>query len=338
MGARCSVVRLAVLALLAGGAACGGKYGGGDTTPRGVESAALAFKIIDARTGREVAEADAWVKLAAARAVCVGEEHPNPHHHWAQLRIVDELAKRTKLAGVSFGLGIEMVQRPFQGVIDDYAAGRIDDAALVSRTGWADRWGYDFAMYRPIFARAIAAQAPLIALNAPRELVKKMSRQGIDALTPEERAQVPELKLDDAQHRAWFDALMEGMGGAEAHKRPAEPPAEVPKDEHHEGVAAAADADRAAADRIYAVQVLWDETMADAAAKWIGAAPGRAMVLLAGNGHCHDSGIVNRIKRRGIPDAISVRPIIDDGTNVAEELATPMNDYLFVMYMPSNRP
>jgi uncharacterized iron-regulated protein len=332
------VVRLALLAVLAVVAACGGKYGRAEPT-----RLALTYRILDARTGREVPDADAWVKLAAARAVCIGEEHPNTYHHQVQLLIVDELARRAKLAGTSLALGIEMVQRPFQGVLDDYADGRIDDDELVSRTGWADRWGYDFAMYQPIFARALAAKAPLIALNAPRELVKKMSRQGIDALTPEERAQVPELKLDDAQHRAWFDALMADMGGAEAHKRPAGPP----KDEHHEGEGegegegdadADAAADRAAADRIYAVQVLWDETMADVAAKWIGAAPGRAMILLAGNGHCHDSAIVNRIKRRGIPDAISVMPILSFGENLDAELAAPRNDYLFVMYPPSNRP
>jgi hypothetical protein len=43
--------------------------------------------------------------------------------------------------------------------------------------------------------------------------------------------------------------------------------------------------------------------------------------------------VVNRIKRRGIADAISILPIIDDGGNVAAELVKPSNDYLFVMTM-----
>ena len=58
-------------------------------------------------------------------------------------------------------------------------------------------------------------------------------------------------------------------------------------------------------------------------------------MILAGNGHCHDSAIVNRIKRRGIADVVSVRTVIDDGQGgVAEALAKPMNDFLVVLDMP----
>src|SRR5262249_13806593 len=155
------------------------------------------------------------------------------------------------------------------------AAKRIDEAALRSRTGWGDRWGYDFALYGPTIGAAVAEGAALVALNAPDELRKKISHHGLESLTPDERAQVPELKLDDAQHRAWFDALMEGMGGSTAHSVKSEDEAN-PHD-------AAKDKDKdkdkqpdmkghpemPSPDRIYMVQVLWDETMADTAAKWL---------------------------------------------------------------------
>jgi len=318
--------RLFLLAL----AACGGKYAG-PTTPPGVESAALPYRIVDARTGRDVPEIDAWSKLAGARAVCLGEEHPNPHHHWAQMKLVEELGRRAKLAGTELALGMEMVQKPFQGVLDDYAAGRIDDAALVSRTGWDDRWGYDFAMYKPILARALAAQAKLIALNPPRELTKQISHNGIESLTPDERKALPELVLDDPQHRAWWDSMMSAMGGAGAHT------SQGGDDGDGAAPAPTADEDKARGERFYTVQVLWDESIADGAKAWIGAASGRAMIILAGNGHCHDSAVVNRIKRRGVPDALSILLIVDDGGNVASELANPMNDYLFVMSMPESK-
>jgi uncharacterized iron-regulated protein len=311
--------------------ACGGKYGGADPkTPRGVVSAALPYRIVDARTGRDVTENDAWMKLAGSRAVCVGEEHPNPHHHWAQMRVVEELGKRAKLAGVSLALGMEMFQRPYQGVLDDYAAGRIDDNALVSRSGWADRWGYEFSMYQPILKQALAANATLVALNPAKELVKRMSREGYDKLTPEEKAQVPELKLDDARHRAWFDGLMAAMGGSHAHSQKGGDGAEAKPPTPEEEAEA-----KAKSERIYAVQVMWDESMAEGAAKWVNGQTGRAMIILAGNGHCHDSAVVDRIKRRGVADAVSLMPIIDDGANVAEELAAPVNDYLFVMTLPA---
>ena len=89
------------------------------------------------------------------------------------------------------------------------------------------------------------------------------------------------------------------------------------------------------ADRIYTVQVIWDETMADTAAKWLTAHPDGHIVILAGNGHCHDSAIVNRIKRRGVADASRSARVIDDGQGGGrEELAKPMNDYFVVLELP----
>jgi uncharacterized iron-regulated protein len=90
------------------------------------------------------------------------------------------------------------------------------------------------------------------------------------------------------------------------------------------------------ADRIYTVQVIWDETMADGAARWLQATPTGRIIILAGTGHCHDSAIVARLKRRGVADTVSVRTVIDDGDGgVAAALAKPMNDYLIVLTLPA---
>src|SRR5688572_19731961 len=121
-------MRLLVLtALLVG---CGGNYpkaastpSSGDHAPRGVAAAALPYAIVDGRTGSAVAEADFWAALGGARVVCVGEEHSNPHHHWAQLTIVQKVGDARKQG---LAVGLEMVQRPFQAVLDDYRGGRID--------------------------------------------------------------------------------------------------------------------------------------------------------------------------------------------------------------------
>lgn len=338
---------LAALACLAIG--CGGRYGG--TTPRtptapagGLEAARLPYAIVDARTGRSVDEATFWTRLGTARAVCVGEEHTNPHHHWVQLAVVQrllaDLPKTTRLA-----LGMEMFQRPFQGVLDDYAARRIDAAALRSRAGWEERWAYDWGFYAQTIDAAVAGGAELLALNAAKELTKKVVRKGLESLTPEEKAQVPELNLTDAAHRAWFDSLMESMGGSDAHatkdpKESKEP--EVPDDDVHKGVKATQPppppaGEMPSAERIYTVQVIWDESMADGAAKWLAKTPNGHAVILAGNGHCHDSAIVARLKRRGVADVLSIRPVVDSEGQVAEALAKPMNDYVVVLQPPPEK-
>ncbi|TMQ15293.1 MAG: hypothetical protein E6J90_25535 [Deltaproteobacteria bacterium] len=340
--------RAAVLALAVLG--CGGRYGGAPVeqprpAKRGIDAAALPYQIVDARTGKSVDEPAFWTRLAASHAVCVGEEHPNPHHHWVQLHVVRELIKR--LPGARLALAMEMFQRPFQGVLDDYTARRIDEAQLRSRTGYEERWGYDYGFYGPTVDAAVAAGAHLVAANAARELTKKVSHHGLESLTPEDRAQLPELKLDDRAHRAWFDALMEDMGGTSAHSqskpeakpgeakpgeaKPGEKPAPKPSPQHGDD----GEGEMPSAERIYTVQVIWDETMADTSARWLAANPGGHLILLAGNGHCHDSAVVGRMKRRGVGDAISLRAVIDDGEgSVAEALARPINDFIVVLQMP----
>jgi len=334
-----SVVALAILG-------CGGRYGGApverpQSARGGIEAAALPYQVIDARTGKSIDEPAFWARLAAASAMCVGEEHLNPHHHWLQLHIVRELARRLP-RGAHLALAMEMFQRPFQGVLDDYAAHRIDAAQLRSRSGYEERWGYDYGFYGPTIDAALRAGAQLVAANAAKELTRKVAHHGLESLTADEKRQMPELKLDDAAHRAWFDALMEDMGGAAAHSQSkskpggdtgtAKPAERVSPPQHADD---AADTEMPSADRIYTVQVIWDETMADTSAKWLAAHPGGHVVVLAGNGHCHDSAIINRLKRRGIADAISVRGVIDDGAGaVGEALARPINDFVVVLQLP----
>jgi uncharacterized iron-regulated protein len=222
-----------------------------------------------------------------------------------------------------------MFQRPFQGLLDDYAASRIDEATLLSRSAWEERWGFDYGFYGPTIRAAVAAHAALLALNASKELVHEVVQKGLEGLTPDEKAQVPELDLDNKAHRAWFDATMEEMGGATAHQH-------EKKDGDEKNVSEEAPKmQMPSADRIYTAQVLWDETMADTAAKWLAATPNSSVVVLAGNGHCHDTAIVGRAKRRGVTEAISVRPVLDVEGRVAEALAKPMNDFLVVLKLPA---
>ena len=154
---------LAVVLLVA----CGGSYGGqppehpkpeAAAKHRGIEDAALPYTVLDAKTGHQIETAAFWDKLGTERVVCVGEEHKNPHHHWVELEVMRHMLQKWP-AGKPRALGMEMFQRPFQGVLDDYAAKRIDEMALRSRAGWEDRWGYDYGFYRPTIAVAVDGHA-----------------------------------------------------------------------------------------------------------------------------------------------------------------------------------
>ena len=313
--------------------ACGGRYHAKtphDDGPRGVAAAGLPFAILDGRDGHEVPAAELWTRLQAARAVCAGEQHDSPHDHWMQLQILDHLSTP---AG-PLGLGLEMVQQPFQGVLDDWSAARIDDAALLSRTAWALRWGFDFALYRPMLELARERHVAVVALNAPAELVKRVARVGVAGLDASERARLPQLDLADAQHRAWFDRMMAAMGDGHGHGH-----ASTSDDADAPAESQPAPPAMPSPDDIYAAQVVWDESMADGAARWLAAGSERRLLILAGVGHCHDSAIVRRLRRRGPATVVSVRPLVDDGEgNVAAALADGITDYLFVMTPPKPAP
>ncbi|MCC6998307.1 MAG: ChaN family lipoprotein [Deltaproteobacteria bacterium] len=216
---------------------------------------------------------------AAARAVYVGEEHSNPHHHAIQLRVLEEVYGRDH----SLAIGLEMVQRPFQPALDRWGRGELGEDALQDALEWKTRWGFDWALYAPIFRFAQTHKIPLVALNARRELTKRIAKVGVDALNPAEKAEMPELVLDDADHRAM---VVEMMGG-------------------HHGTS-----DPASFDRMYAAQVTWDETMADSVARWLARADApRRIVVLAGEGHVqHGLGIPKRAARRGIAPFVTVLP------------------------------
>ena len=296
--------------------ACGGVQRSNQARSRSasvdIESAGMPWRVVGARDGRELSKSVFYERLAEVDAVCIGETHDNPHHHWAQLQIVRHLVSLASVARTQLALGMEMFQRPFQGVLDDYAAGHIDERTMLARTGWAKRWGHDYALYRPIVAAVLGKRLSIVALNVSTELKKRVSSSGIDGLTAEERQRLPELQLKDAEHRAWFDAVMASMMGGHGKG-------------HSHG-------SKHSTDGIYTIQVLWDETMADTAARWLSAGARRQIVILAGSGHCHDSAIVRRLLRRGVKTALSVHPVLaTKGASLDDLLADSRHDFLFVM-------
>ncbi|MBK9072689.1 MAG: ChaN family lipoprotein [Myxococcales bacterium] len=289
-------------------------------TPEQFEKAAMSYAFIDGKTGRSIDTPTAFAQLSSVQLVCIGEEHDDVRHHWAQR----ELVKNLSIGAIpgSLALGLEMVQAPFQGVLDDYEAKAIDVATFLTRSGWTTRWGYDFGFYQPILATAIATRIKLLALNAPRELTRRVVRDGLEALSADEKAQLPPIVALPA-HETWFWQQMMGLGhpttgGAEADTTD-EAGSKTPGRGH----------------RYYQVQEIWDETMAEGATKWLRLDKNRRVIVLAGTGHCHALGVPARAQRRGIKKIASVRPIVDASDDaIADEISSRQYDYLMILRKP----
>jgi uncharacterized iron-regulated protein len=243
-----------------------------------VERAATPFTVQG--TSGALSEPELFSLLESARAVCLGEEHDSAAHHYVQRQVLLELAERAKRSGRQLAVGFEMFQRPFQSALSEFVAGKSEESVFLHDVEYKARWGFDFALYRPLLAVAKQYQLPALALNARRELTRAIGRGGIAALTAEQRTEVPELDLTSGEHRQFFN---DAMG---AHPTTGD----------------------TSLDNIYAAQVTWDETMAESSARWLTqAGESGQLAILAGAGHCHRSAIPARLARRASGPVVSVR-------------------------------
>lgn len=231
--------------------------------------------------GEVLTQARLLDELSRYDLVCLGEAHDEPRDHYAELVISEGLERRARISGRALGIGFEMFQEQYADALYSYGVGRLDDAGLRRRTQYEKRWGFPYAFYQPLLALGQSYRLPLKALNASQELTRAVAKDGLAKLSPRLRRQVPrELDLRDEEHRARFDQLMT----------------------EHPGLSAA---DR---DNYYAAQVVWDETMADNAARWLAErAPSRQLVVIAGSAHCQHVAIPARVERRGSYRTASVR-------------------------------
>ncbi len=212
-------------------------------------------------------------QLAQANIVYLGEIHDSLADHKAQLEIIQALYQERKKVAIA----LEMFQRPFQPVLDSYLAGEIREEELRQQSEYAERWGYDWEFYAPILRFAKAHQLPVLALNTPSEVTRKVAKQGLESLTAEERRYLPPLAEIDTSNSAYRQMLEEiflqhahgGQGNSKA------------------------------LDLFVTAQVLWDETMAEKIADFYLANEDYLIVVLAGRGHIiYDYGIPSRVERR----------------------------------------
>lgn len=207
-------------------------------------------------------------KLNDRRVVFVGETHDRYEHHLNQLKIIQGLyAQDSRLV-----IGLEFFQQPFQTYLDRYVAGEIDERAFLVNSEYFERWRYDYRLYRPIMRFAREQGIPLIALNVPRELTRKVSQKGLEGLDEADKAQVPaDIDRDDAAYRQRIKQVFDAHPGA--------------GEKNFENFLDA--------------QLLWDEGMAERAAHYLKEYPNSRMVVLAGTGHLvYGQGIPNRLLRR----------------------------------------
>jgi uncharacterized iron-regulated protein len=225
-------------------------------------------RIHSAADKKEITFGELTDRLLGADAVCVGEDHDNAVVHQVQLQVIKALFARDERLAV----GMEMFQKPYQNALDRYTRGTLAEDEMLRQTEYRSRWGYPWQLYRPILRFCQHNSVPVAALNAPRELTRRLSQAGFEKLTDEEKRQLGPVDFQVKAHREhWYERLASMHGDKD-----------VPADRK---------------ERSYQVMAAWDGVMAATAADFQRSRHIRRIVVLAGSGHID--------RRFGIPDRLA---------------------------------
>ncbi|MEG5066070.1 ChaN family lipoprotein [Microcoleus sp. B3-A4] len=268
-------------------------------------SAVTAQTTANPQPGQTYTNQEIMQQLVKAKVVYLGETHDSAEDHQAQLAIIREMQQQNR----KIAIAMEMFQRPFQSAIDNYLAGKLTEEQLVEQTEYDRRWRFPWESYAPILRFAKENQLPVLALNTPSEVTRKVASQGLESLTAEEKKHIPpisEIRTDNAEYR---QLLLEVY---QQHQK-------------------AAQGNSTAFERFLQAQVLWDETMAEKIAEFVKANPDYQVVVLAGKGHIiYGYGIPSRVERRlGVGNVKMRSVLLNSSDNPVLSADKPIADFVW---------
>src|SRR5437870_11719196 len=134
------------------------------------------WQILEGKTGRPISFKDLLADLAAADVIYLGEEHSHRSHIEAALRILQALIDRNQKPA----LGLEMFGWDGQAGLDHYlTAPDMAPDQFLQEAHWKENWGSAYTDYAPLIDFARSHDLPVLALNPPKPLVRRVAKEGL---------------------------------------------------------------------------------------------------------------------------------------------------------------
>lgn len=205
---------------------------------------------------------------SASDVVLVGESHDEPYHHELQL----DLLRSLHSSKLPLAIGLEMMQSDYQEALDAWTGGELAESAMqeIFEKNWTDWY-----LYRDIFVFARDKRIPMVALNVPLQIVRKVSQQGFGALTAEERKDLPAGTSCDLKNPQ-VAFLKKAFQSVPHHGRNGK-----------------------MFSNFCEAQTVRNSGMAINATRYLGREPGRKLVVLTGIWHAVKYGIPDQLQRLG---------------------------------------
>jgi uncharacterized iron-regulated protein len=252
-------------------------------------------QLYDGKTLDQIHLTDITKNIEPGTVLVVGEYHGYKPHHQNQRDLLAQLSGQ----GLSFHLGMEFFTYTDQDRVDEFLDQKISEVDFLKSIGWG---GISFDNYREQVWAPLRNQGRTFALNSPRSLTGKVSRFGIDALTPEERQLLPpNLTWGRAEYFERFRETMKDHAPVDA------------------------------IERFFQAQSIWDDTMAWQAVEIMKRDPNHVLVIIVGDFHVSwYGGLPDRLKSRGITKLKVISQVADIQDLNIHPTYGPRADYIWL--------
>lgn len=332
---RRSQLRVVLLSALVVVAAVGlsGAYAA-DSPAESASACAIPGAWVDVKTGRSIERGELFRDLAGkSSVVLLGESHTDLDDHLWELHTLAALHGR----GGNIVIGFEAFPRRLQSVLDEWVEGKLTEEAFLKASEWQQVWGYDAALYMPLFQFARLNRIPMIPLNVERTLVARVGQQGWNAVPASER----EGLSDPAPASA---AYQRELARVYLMKKSL-PPGTDPLSAAAQGASLPEPDDATLADtlaqpelkRFVEAQQTWDRAMAEALAGAKRKFADATIVGIMGSGHVEGgNGVAHQLKDLGIERVTSLIPVSVD--EACKLVGTPYADAVFTLPRSEDAP
>ncbi len=277
---------------------------------------------IDVKTGQPIDRGELFRDLVARTAVVLlGESHTDADHHRWQLQTVAALHGR----GGNLVIGFEAFPRRLQSVIGDWIEGKLTDEAFLKASEWRQVWGYDAALYMPLFQFARLNRIPMIALNVEQKLVSRVGQQGWEGVPAPER----EGLSDPAPASPAYQRELARVYLIKKAMPPDADPSQASSPPEPDEAALAEAVKQPEFKRFVEAQLTWDRAMAEALAGAKRKFANATVVGILGSGHVAGGhGVPHQLQALGIANLMSLIPVSADagcalvGTSFADAVFT----------------
>lgn len=254
---------------------------------RRTPGSATPDRLIDLASGRTLTEVDRSATLRSADFVLLGEQHDNALHHAGRGELIAQLGRRGSVVAEHLERGRRLAP-PASSLTADLL-GALQAAGFEPR-GW--QWPLHEGLFAPLVAAGVAVQGG----NLPRELARRIAREGESALPADLAELLRAAPLPPAAQAQLDEALLGShCGQLPANRLPG----------------------------LRAAQRARDAAMAQALLQAAEAMPSRPVWLVAGNAHVRRDYGVGQLLAVLHPQARVLSVALLDGEVSAADLPSP---------------